>query len=247
MITSCRLRLAELLLCEPLQVEEILHLVRPIARKAIDGGRSRIAVFLGPAGPTPVLRTLEAKIRIERIEYRVELQGLAESCTELPECIRAGRPGLEVPCAEMLVQELQRLELRTRYAGIVHVRGGTQFGKPGLKRDGRDQFPCRCAFRQLWHVVYSDIQHVEKLTTRWAVRADVRGVGWHEGMQRVEADDPAAERCGKVDELAQVAEVAHAPVALRTQRIQLNGETPDTMTRGNHSRLKAALGCNDES
>ena len=75
-LARSRLRLAQLLGREPLQVEEILDVLRALAREAIDDRRRRIAIVLRPARPAPVLRPLQPQMRVERIVDRMQPQRL---------------------------------------------------------------------------------------------------------------------------------------------------------------------------
>ena len=90
-LARARLRLAQLLGREPLQVEEVLDVLHALAREAIDDRRRRIAIVLRPAGPAPVLRPLQAQVRIERIVDRMQAQRLALHFDEAAERLRALR------------------------------------------------------------------------------------------------------------------------------------------------------------
>src|SRR6185436_15434649 len=90
-------------------------------------------------------------------------------------------------------------------------------------------------------------QDVEKLPIRWTVRTDVRRVGRHQRVQRIEADDATTERRSAPDQLAQITEISHAPIARRTQRIELRGDTPGASTGGNGRWLVAMLGRHDQT
>ena len=66
-------------------------------------------------------------------------------------------------------------------------------------------------------------------------------------MQRIQSDDAAAERGRKPDELAQIAKVAHAPVAFGAQRIELHRNAPDAFPAGERRGFVAALRGDDHA
>ena len=59
-------------------------------------------------------------------------------------------------------------------------------------------------------------------------------------MQRVHADDGGAARGGELDQRAQIAEVADAPVALRAHAVELRHEAPHASALRQQLRLVAA-------
>src|SRR5256885_7024712 len=61
-------------------------------------------------------------------------------------------------------------------------------------------------------------------------------------MQRIDADDRRAARRGELDQRAQIAEVADAPVALGAHAVELHHEAPHASALREQLRLMATAG-----
>jgi hypothetical protein len=241
------LRVSQLLGREPLQIEEVFDILRPLARKAVDDQRRRIAIVLLPARPTPVLRTLQSQVGVERIVDGMQTQRLALHLDETAKRLGALAVAIQMMEAEARVQELENFELRGGNADVVDVRGRTQATQRRLELLGSDALASLGALGEIRHVFHGDVQHVEKLPIRRTVGTDVRRIRRHQRMQRIETDDAAAERRGVTNQLAQIAEIAHAPVTRRAQRIELRSDAPCASPSRDDLWLVAMLGCHDQT
>ena len=241
------LRLAQLVRSEPLQVEEVLDVLCALAREAVDDRRRRIAIVLRPAGPAPVLRPLQPQVPVERIVDRMQPQRIALHFDETAKRPTPLRVVLQMIATETRVQERENLELRGGNADVVDIGGAAQSLQRCLEIRFRDAAARRFALGEIGHVLDRDVEHVEELTVRRTVRTDVRRIRRHERVQRIEADDAAAERCGVTDQLAQIAEIAHAPVARRTQRVELRGDAPHALACSDRRQLITVRRGNDET
>src|SRR5580765_6353241 len=85
-----------------------------------------------------------------------------------------------------------------------------------------------------------EVENVERVPAGRAVRAAARGV------QGAHADSRRAEARGQLDQVAQVAEIADAPVARRTQAIELHRETPQAPAFAEHRGFVAATALDPE-
>jgi hypothetical protein len=144
----------------------------------------------------------------------------------MPGRLRRARQLGQVRFAKVREQQLQHLELGRRHAGQVDQRLGAQRGQPRLEGGRAHEVARRLAVGKAVDRLHVDVEHVELLARRRAVRARVRGVGREQRMQRVEPDDVRALRGHERDQLVEVAEVADAPVARRAQAVQLHRRAP---------------------
>ena len=65
-------------------------------------------------------------------------------------------------------------------------------------------------------------------------------------MQGIDANEARTDRGEPADHLDKVGEITHAPVALRTQRVQLHGHAPEAPAGGDIRRLVAFLWRDDD-
>jgi len=141
---------------------------------------------------------------------------------------RRGHPGFR-----LLEDQLEDIALEDRHAGVVDERRFPQLVELALERLGLHQ-ALRCAvLRQRLDI---QIQEVEREPAGRAIGAALRGV------QRIHADHGGAARRGELDQRAQVAEVADAPVALRAHAVELHHEAPDAAALREELGLVAAPG-----
>src|SRR5205823_1303947 len=94
--------------------------------------------------------------------------------------------------------------------------------------------------------LHVEVDRVQRVAARRAVRARDLGPVREKGMQRAEADERRSLPRGDLDQAPQVAEIADAPVVRRTQRIELHGATPPAFARFQCRRHPAALGRDDD-
>ncbi len=240
---------------DPLQVEVIEHAIGVCICKGGDLGRSRIAIGLGPHRPAPDGAIDQMKVRLQRLEQRVPAQRLAALFDEgeesfAPRAARFGRSALaigrQVLRTEMREQEFQHFELGGGHAGVVDQRRCTQIGQARLEAGRANQPPRGIAGIELVDRLHVDVQHVDLLARRRAVRAGMRRVVREQRMQRAQADDVGAALGHDADQLRQIAEIADAPVVLRAQRIELHRRAPDATVALCCRRSMAMFGGTDD-
>src|SRR6185503_14934629 len=113
---------------------------------------------------------------VERIVDGMQTQRLALHFEEAAKGLSALAAGLQMVAAKARVQQAENFELRSRDTDVVDVRRRTQAAQRRLKFFGRDALASRVALGEIRHVLHRDVEHVEKLPVRRAVRTDVRGV-----------------------------------------------------------------------
>ena len=123
------------------------------------------------------------------------------------------------------MRKFERMPLRRGDGGIVDHVGLSKPLDPSLQA-GRSQ-PGK--FRYRLHV---DVERIEKETAVREVRAWLRRPIIEQSMQRIEADAGGSEISGKVDERAQIGEVAVAPIAGRAHAVELHRQDPHPLRRG---------------
>jgi hypothetical protein len=228
----------------PLQVGVVADALGVCGGEGGDGGAVRIATGLGPGRPAPDRGIGRVQVRLQRLEQRVLLQGDA---TALPEQRQRGDFRIvRRPLEEAPVEQFQHLVLGVRDAVVVDRRRRAQAGQPGLE-GRRAQAPLR-RWRgpEIRHCLDIDVERVELGPRRGAVRTLVRRVVREQRVQGIQPDHVGARAGGADDEVGQIAEIAEAPVALRTQRMQLQREAPEPAAALQPGRLVAACGRADQ-
>ena len=101
--------------------------------------------------------------------------------------------------------------------------------------------------QEFGHRLHIDIGDVEPATGRGAVGAGALRVGRIEGMNGVETDEVGSPGGGILNQLAEIAEIADAPVVAAAQAVELDARAPHLATIGDGRLLVAGLGGNDET
>ena len=84
----------------------------------------------------------------------------------------------------------------------------------------------KCTLRKLGKFFDVDIERVEEQPAVRRIRAAIAGLVVKQRMQRIEADTLGAQIIGELDQVFQIGEITHAPVANRADAIELNREQP---------------------
>src|SRR6267142_1700413 len=148
----------------------------------------------------------------------------ASSCTRVVLCIHSWKA---MRRAYFFTNFLTARDRGSRYS-----RG--QLSQPAPEGPGPHQPLRRSALRVFRDRFDVEIEEVERQTARRAVRAALRRVQW------IDADHRRAARGGELDQRAQVAEVADAPVALRAHAVELHHEAPHAPALREEAGLAAA-------
>ena len=183
---------------------------------------------------------------LERFEQRVLLQAPSARFLKTPERLAAIGLRREMEQAEMPIKPLQQWKLELRDRRIIdelRILHGVQRVLECLGADRREHVG---RFERVRNGRDIDVQHVEKQPRGRAVRARVRRVVRKERVQRVEPDHAGAAPAPLCDERAQIGEIAHAPAALRAQRIQLHGRAPHAPAVFQRRRHVTAARSHDE-
>ena len=154
--------------------------------------------------------------------------------------------GSQLVRPKMIVQQCQDLEFQARDAAVVDVIECAQACEHALESGAVDARARRFAVREIVDRLDIEIEHVQRGAIRGTVRACRLWPRRKEGMQRVDTDEiGAGSGCGR-KRVAQVGEVADSPVAMRTQRVELQGEAPDPGTAGQRRRAVATRRRDDQ-
>ena len=125
------------------------------------------------------------------------------------------------------------MRLQHRNAGVVDERRAAQLLELALEGFRRHQPLCGGAARIFRDGGDVQVQVIQREAARRAVGTRLRCV------QRIHADHARTARGAELDERAQVAEIADAPVSLRAQAVELHGEAPDAAALREELRLVA--------
>ena len=121
--------------------------------------------------------------------------------------------------AEGAEEKSQRLQLERADSGVVD--------EPGIAHGRRDDH-----FAQhlvgAGHPIECDIERIEEMAARRRERAELRRVRHEQSVERIDADEIGAGRRRDLGEAGEILEIAHAPVALRAQAVDLAGNAPAT-------------------
>ena len=210
----------------PLQVLEELDVGFVAAGEITHGLAAHIAVGLGPHRPAPQGRVLAVEVALQRVVQRLQAQVAAVHALELAEAPCAGRAPLKVLRPKARIQHLEHLELELRHPGVVHHGHIAQCLKAGAPGGRADQALAIVAFGVLVDVLHIQVEQVCPLPAGRAVgRGLLRGVR-EQRVQRVDADEIGALARGHLHQLAQVAEITHAPVGAAAHRVKLDRQAP---------------------
>ena len=207
------LRGRELLVGDPLQPRVKLDRVAVSLLEFTHGLMRRVTQLGGPHRPAPVaIRILRPQVGVDRIVQRVAAQRFAALAAIVIEGSRARGPAAEMLAPEVLEQHLQHRQLGARDARVVDVLGGPQPRELALELRRRDSLARLDALGELRHVGHRDVQHVQEVPRRRAVRAEVPRIGRKQRVQRIQADERGPFGGAALHDVAQVGEVADAPV-----------------------------------
>ena len=227
----------------PLQVLVEPHACRVLACKARHLGTGRIPVRLGPDRPAPDQCVGSMKRSLQCLEQGMAVQRIAALGNEVEErlaqCIARthvrrgcciGRPWnvvRQVPRLEIRIQQFEHFELEPGHADMVDQRRFAQRDQPQLELGRLHALPRNLALIEAIDSLHVNVEHVELQPRRRAVRAGVGRVVREQRVQGIESDDAGALLRDLFRELRQIAEITNAPVARRTQGVELHGRTPD--------------------
>ena len=224
----------------PLKVLVVLHTLAMVGAEALDCSGSGIAKGFRPQLPTMNRWMVAVEMFLQRFEQGVALQRIPASSAESVELGRALIAYGKMRVTKLPISERQSARLKLRDRRIVDKLDGACLGERCLELLRCEQ---RTSFRRLSKIVDLldvEIEGIEKQAARRAVGATLRRV------QRVHADDGGTARGGELDQRAQIAEVADAPVPLRAHAVELHHEAPHASALRQQLRLVAAPGLEPE-
>ena len=183
---------------------------------------------------------------IERIEARMApQQGAAggDECAKLGGSIGVVR---QLPLAKIAVQQFEYFELEIRDAPIIDQVCGAQLGDSRLHgRLGHAALRGR-ALRVVRNRGHGDVQHVQKIPIRCAIRARALRIGRGERVQRIQTDETRAAGCQPADHRLQVVEIADSPIGRGAQRVELYRDAPNAPAVDDRRRLVAKVRRHDD-
>ena len=185
--------------------------------------------------PGPALPAAAAELLSQRFVQGVVAQLLRALGVPLGE---APAPRAVLP--EARVQELENLVLHSPHTVVIDKLGLSQLKQAGKQCARLGELLCLAALAELRDRLDIQINRVQRMPARRAIGAHVGGV------QRIDPDHPGAEARGKLDQRAQVAEVADSPVALGANGVELHHEAPDPAALRQELRLVAGAFLHDD-
>ena len=219
----------ELQFRQPLQPEAELHLRRVFAPERPHRVAFRVAVFRGPGRPAPYIGVGRVQVVVQRFEQGVA-PGAVLALAHVGEEVRAARVVLvQLVPFEMAPQQRQHFVLGGGDAFVVDHLAVAQAAQAVLERLRLHLLHRLVAAAQVDQRLHVEIQGVERLAARRAVRARGGGVVREERVQRAQADERCTLMRRQVAQPAQVAEIADAPVARGAQRIELDRAAPPAL------------------
>ncbi|MCC2633674.1 MAG: hypothetical protein K0S48_1560 [Ramlibacter sp.] len=189
----------------------------------------RVPVLLRPGRPAPhgVVRRVE--VLLQGFEQRMPPDRL-RALPHVGHEVRAARAvPVQLVLLEVAPQDAQHLGLGRRHALVVHHLGVAQRPQLVLEGVGLHFLHRLVAAAQVHQPLHVQVEGVQGLAARRRIGAGGRRVVREEGVQRAQPDEGGALVRGRVAQAAQVAEVADAPVARGSQRIQLDGAAPPAL------------------
>ena len=236
----------QLLVSQPLQVGMERHRVGVFAGETARRLPAGVVVFRRPGRPAPHRRVGGVEVRLQCLEQRVPVQPFAAAG---PKPLEGGRP--RAVAAQVLVAEgvpglPQHVELDRGHARVVDQLGVAQLLQACLEARVRHLGTHGASIVGVDDGVDVQVQHVQKLPARRAVRAALVGLVRKQRVQRIDADQAATCLGGERDQCAQVGEVADAPVTRGAQAVQLHGGPPQATGVAHRLGLKAGGGNPDQ-
>lgn len=236
----------QLRLGQPLQPQPELHVRFVLARERLHAFGIHVPVFLRPRGPAPDVRVLPVEMRLQGFEERVAAERVLALFHESFEPGAARRALAELVRLEVPPQHQQHFLLRRGHAGVVDELAVAQRLQTLLERIRIDVCRGLAASALVEEQLHVEVDRVQRIAARWAVRACHFGPVRKESMQRRQADERCALARGDLHQPAQVAEVADAPVVGGAQRVQLHGAAPPALAGFERRGHPAARGRHDD-
>src|ERR1700722_8974206 len=199
----------------------------------------RIVELRRPADPARMRALRRAQVPGERVDARVQLQQLPARRHETAERGGTLGPGDEMTIVKLREQQPQDLELELRDARVVDEPRRPQLAQTVLERRLLDARLSGAAMFELRHVCDRDVEHVEEMAVRGAVRTRALRLRRRQGVQRIQADEARAARREPADQGLEILEIADAPVAPRAYGVELNGDAPQPSSAADGLRLIA--------
>ena len=204
-----RLDGGQLAVDQPLQPAAEHDLALMLAGKFRNGGTGGVAEALRPVRPDPEVRIGGMQVGVERAVGGVQAKEVALRGNPVP-AGGGGRRG-----TEDLVENAQ---FQRRDGLVLHGFRGPQALELGMERRRFDGATHLCVTGHCFHV---QIQEVAVEDAVGQIRALVVGCPVVDGVQGVERDEIHVQRRhGPVDQVAEVAEVAAAPIAVGANAIE---------------------------
>ena len=229
----------------PLQVFEIFHPFQVSIEKGGDLDGLGIPVGLRPDRPAPDLGILLPEGLLQGVEEALIPQALALGGLEGPEPLAPGRAAGQLAAAEMLVQKVEDIGLEGGDPDIIHLLGGPQGAQQRLEGRRAHQGLGIGAFTEVLQGFHLQVQGVEVLPVGGTVGAGMLGLILEARVQRVHQHRVGAGFGAEFQHPAQIPEIADAPVAVRTQAVELGGKAPDAPFAPDHRGLVTGHGRHD--
>ncbi len=186
------------------------------------------------------------QVRVDGVKQRVQAHRLAAFAQEGAAGRGARRVTREMLGAESFEGRLEHRHLETGHGRIVHLGRGAHLAQARAEsRVGHDGLRAARAlhFQYRGHV---DVQDIDRMAAGGAIRRVQRRIGRKQRVHRADADEVRALRRRQPQHFHEVGEIAHAPVVLRAQRVQLHRHAPELAARAECRRLVALVRRDDQ-
>ncbi len=163
---------------------------------------------------------------LQCLEQRMLAQRLARLTLERREARSARRASTAMTIAKRCVQQIEHFAFGGGNAGIVDEPRVTQRREALRERGIGQKRAGRLAFGEVCNRLDVEIQRVGEQPAGRAVGTDVPWIVRKQRVQRIDAHDAGATGPAVRNDLAQIGEVADAPVAGTPHAVELNRRAP---------------------
>ncbi len=209
---------------QPLQPEPETHLVLIFTAELLHRFALRVAIFFRPRWPAPALSIFFQHGGVQRVIRRLAVEAFAARGYVRLEMTARGV--LLIAGTELRPGQPQAVDFKLVHRAIVDPLGLARRLDAPLRLFIPPPALRLFALLEIRHALHVDIDHVHPAARRRAVRTGALRAGGIERMNRVKADKIAAAFGDLCQHLAQIAEIADAPVTRGSQRIELHAGAP---------------------
>jgi hypothetical protein len=157
----------------------------------------------------------------------MRLQQRAAARHEREELLAAFRVGKQMAAAEIPEQQLENLEFHLGDTVVIDEIGAAQRIESCPELRLVYPFAHGLAVDVFRHRGHRNVQDVQEVTARGAIRTRPQWVCRRQRVQRIQADEARAARRQPADELLQIVEIADPPVRPGTDRVELHRNAPE--------------------